>query len=237
MNALEHIGTSGLVLITGHYGCGKTNLTLNIALQAKERRPDLPLVVVDMDIVNPYFRASDSIDLLERAGVEVVTPNFAGTTLDTPSLSPAILRAAERAAAGEALALFDVGGDPEGATALARFSKRLGDIAYQMLYVVNQRRALTAEPADAVALLREIEHNSGLSASGLIGNTHLHSETTASTVLEAIPFEQDAAALAGLPLEFVTAPAAEADAVRESLTIDDAPAILPIERYVRTPWE
>ena len=236
MDALEHIGDNGLVLITGHYGCGKTNLTLNVALQAKEREPERTIIVVDMDIVNPYFRASDSLELLEQAGIEVVAPNFAGTTLDTPSLSPGILRAAERAAAGEALALFDVGGDPEGATALARFAKRLGDINYRMFYVVNQRRSLTSDPADAVELMREIEHNSGLRATGIIGNTHLHSETGARTVLDAMPFTRETAKSAMLPLEFITAPEKAADDVRQMLG-ENAPAVLPVRRYVKTPWE
>ncbi len=236
MNALEHIGRSGLVIITGHYGCGKTNLTLNLALLAKQREPEQAVIVVDMDIVNPYFRASDSLELLEQAGVEVVAPNFAGTTLDTPSLSPGILRAAERAGAGEALTLVDVGGDPEGATALARFANRLGDIDYRMLYVVNQRRALTSDPADAIELMREIEHNSGLRATGIIGNTHLHSETDAGTVLDAVPFARETAELAGLPLEFITAPEASVVEVRAALG-ESAPDILPVTRYVKTPWE
>ena len=40
-----------LTVICGHYGCGKTNLTLNLALnKAKEGRQ---VTVVDLDIVNP----------------------------------------------------------------------------------------------------------------------------------------------------------------------------------------
>ena len=44
-------------LICGHYGCGKTNLSLNLALEAAKSGQKVTLV--DMDLVNPYFRSSD----------------------------------------------------------------------------------------------------------------------------------------------------------------------------------
>ena len=48
-------------LICGHYGCGKTNLSLNIALDLARRGEKVSLV--DLDIVNPYFRSSDYREL------------------------------------------------------------------------------------------------------------------------------------------------------------------------------
>ncbi|MCL2818690.1 MAG: P-loop NTPase, partial [Actinomycetia bacterium] len=77
-----------LTLITGHYGVGKTNLTINLALDLREAGQTV--TVVDLDIVNPYFRSSDYTTLLEDAGIEIIAPLFAGTTLDTPTLSAAL---------------------------------------------------------------------------------------------------------------------------------------------------
>ena len=48
---------SSITVICGHYGCGKTNLVLNLAAEAAQR--GRRSVVVDMDVVNPYFRSSD----------------------------------------------------------------------------------------------------------------------------------------------------------------------------------
>ena len=71
------------IVICGHYGSGKTTFAVNLALRlAKEAG----VTLIDLDIVNPYFRSSDYTDLLEQSGVRVVAPNFAGSTLDTPSL-------------------------------------------------------------------------------------------------------------------------------------------------------
>jgi len=45
------------IVVTGHYGCGKTNFTINLALDfVKAGRK---VTVVDMDLINPYFRTSD----------------------------------------------------------------------------------------------------------------------------------------------------------------------------------
>ena len=80
--------THRITIICGHYGCGKTNLALNLALEAAEQGG--PVTVVDLDIVNPYFRSSEYRGLLSSSGVRLIAPVFAGTTLDTPTLPPEI---------------------------------------------------------------------------------------------------------------------------------------------------
>ena len=77
-----------VTVITGHYGVGKTNLAINLALDA--RYAGMEVRVADLDIVNPYFRSSDYRRLLEDAGVQVIAPRYAGTTLDAPAISAAI---------------------------------------------------------------------------------------------------------------------------------------------------
>ena len=236
---------SGIVLITGHYGCGKTNLSINLALELA--RAGKRVSLVDLDIVNPYFRASDSTKLLEEAGVDVVAPNFAGTTLDNPALSPAIMNALELGAAGECIALVDVGGDPDGASALGRFSKRIAASDYQLVYVINQRRLQTRSVAETVELMREIEQISRLRATDIVANTHLGLDTTADIVFDAIPFAAEVAHECGLPLAFVTATRSVADEVKalveEGLPLDgddedclDELEVPPVDIYVKTPW-
>ena len=132
-------------VITGHYGCGKTNLAVNLALDLAEEHGAVSLV--DLDVVNPYFRSSDYTALLESAGVRVIAPTFAGTTLDVPSLSSAVYSVFS----GDGIVLVDAGGDDVGATALGRFARDIGEIDYDMLYVINRYRNLTTTPAEAAA--------------------------------------------------------------------------------------
>ena len=230
-----------VLVITGHYGVGKTNLALNLALDAAAR--GLEVTVVDLDVVNPFFRSSDYRALLDEAGVRTIAPVFAGTNLDGPSLSGTILPAIEQARAGEGrLLIVDAGGDDVGATALGRFARAVAAGPYEMLYVVNRSRNLTQEPAEAAEVLREIEAKSHLRATCVVNNTHLQRDTDAQVVEQGVPFAQAVAQAAGLPLACTTVPAAAARQVADRETTHRAPnedrqTYYPVQVYVRTPWE
>ncbi|BAK44498.1 hypothetical protein [Eggerthella sp. YY7918] len=84
-----------VLIVVGHYGVGKTNLSLNLALDGAARGMDVTLA--DLDVVNPYFRSSDYTTMLEEAGVRMIAPVMAGTTLDSPSLSGQVTTAIEQA--------------------------------------------------------------------------------------------------------------------------------------------
>lgn len=219
-------------LVTGHYGSGKTNLALNLALDSAFAGDAVTLV--DLDIVNPYFRSSDYSAMLAERGVRVISPQFAGTTLDAPSLSSAIYSVFD--SPGDVI--FDVGGDDVGATALGRFARQIEALDYDLLYVVNRYRNLTATAEEAAALLREIESASHLVATAVVNNSHLRDETTLATVLDSMKFARETAGLLGLPLAFTTVPAPLADQIDRTLGAETAISdAYPVQIYVRAPWE
>lgn len=214
-------------MICGHYGCGKTNLTLNLALEAAAAGEDV--TVVDLDVVNPYFRSSEYGGLLEKNGVRLIAPVFAGTTLDTPTLPPEIYSIFDR---GAGRVFLDAGGDDAGVTAMGGFHTQLEEAGYEMLYVVNRYRVLSQTPEEAASLLSEIEAASRLKATGVVNNSHLGVETKLPDLLEALPFAQKAAELTGLPLLYSTAPdfaLQEGEALPEGFR--------PVKRYVTFLWE
>lgn len=212
-----------ITVICGHYGCGKTNLALNLALEAADAGGRVTLA--DLDVVNPYFRSYEYQKLLEDKGVRVIAPVFAGTTLDTPTLSPALFSLFE-AEAGRVF--IDAGGDDVGATALGGLRAQLEQAGYQMIYVVNRYRILTHTALEAAALLREIESACRLRATGIVNNSHLGVETTCQSLQEALPFAQETAAITNLPLLYSTAP---------DFVSPLPPGFRPIKRYVRFAWE
>ena len=226
-------------VVNGHYGCGKTNLSINLALDLTARYSQVTLV--DLDVVNPYFRSSDYTAMLERHGVCVIAPTFAGTTLDTPVLSPAIASAFE----SDGAVILDVGGDDAGATALGRYSKDIAPLDYDLLYVINRYRSLTTTPEEAAALLAEIEGAAHLKATGVVNNSHRRSETTADTVRDSLEFARETARLLGLPLRFTTVPVALASELSASGAAGDGGQdsasfienAYPVQIHVRTPWE
>ncbi len=215
-----------LTIVCGHYGTGKTNLSINLAVQCAREGKDV--VLVDLDIVNPYFRSSDYAEVLREENVRVVGPVFANTNTDTPSLPPEM---------GSVLAdesktvIVDVGGDDVGATALGRYRETIERRGYDMLYVINRYRSMTTTPDEAAEILVEIEAACGLKASSIVNNSHLKQLTTAETILDSVNFADCTAKMLGLPISFTTAPRSVSDA------LNNIPNVYPIDIYVRTPWE
>ncbi|ADU25822.1 ParA family protein [Ethanoligenens harbinense] len=217
---------SRLQIITGHYGSGKTTFAVNLAME--NARAGRKTCLVDMDIVNPYFRAADSKGPLEAAGVRVIRPIYAGTNLDLPALP------------GELAAVFDdtsytvvldVGGDDAGAAALGAYAHRILAADYAHLYVFNARRPLTSTPEEAVQILREIEAVSRVPATGLVNNTNLGNETDTDVPAASAAFAEQTAALTGLPLIYTGVRQELADAARSRL-----PSVYPLTMWVVPPW-
>ena len=216
---------SSITVICGHYGCGKTNLVLNLAAEAAQR--GRRSVVVDMDVVNPYFRSSDYSALLKKLGVELIAPVFANTTLDTPVLPPEIFSIFNMENAD---IFIDAGGDDVGATALGQLHRQIETAGYEMLYVVNRYRVLSTKPEETLPLLREIETASHLKATAIVNNSNLAVQTDMQPVLNAVPFAKKAAAVCPLPLHYSTVP----DFAVENTLPEGFKAV---KRYVRFVWE
>ena len=213
-----------VTVVCGHYGTGKTNLSINLALdEAAEGRN---VTLIDMDVVNPYFRSSDYADILTKKGVRVLGPNFANSNLDTPSLPAAI---SDAVLDGEKV-IIDVGGDDAGATALGVYRKQLCQADPDVIYVINRYRSQTTTPEEAVDILREIENAAHIRATCLANNSHLKQLTNEDTILESMPFAEKVSELTGLPLRFTTTP------VGVDL-LNKIPNMYQLSVYVRTPWE
>ena len=229
---------SGVVVVCGHYGVGKTAFSLALARDAVAGGKKATLV--DLDVVNPYFRSSDERAELEGAGVDVVSPVYAGAScnIDMPALTGATAPAIERAQADAGrLVVIDVGGDAAGASALGRFASVIARGDYRMLYVVNRFRALTQTPEEALGILRDIEGACRLRATGIVDNSHLMGDTTAACIEEGARFAGDVARLAGLPLLAHVVAERFAAAGEEALArAGDTACLYAIAPYRQTPW-
>lgn len=227
-----------VVVVTGHYGTGKTNFALNLAFDAAASGRQVALA--DLDVVNPYFRSSDYAADLEAKGIDVISPVLAGTSLDTPSISgrlDAAIDAAYAEAADRTL-VIDAGGDDVGATALGRFAPRIAGGPYAMLYLVNRYRNLTQHASEAVDVLQAIEGACGLAATALVNNSHLKDATDEATVRDALPFGCEVARMSGVPLACVTAPILGDVPNNAALTdLYGLCGFYPVRVYVKTPWE
>ena len=189
-----------ILLLSGHYGSGKTNIALNLAFHLKKTHERV--TIADVDIVNPYFRTSDSRKALEHAGIRLICSEFAGSNVDLPALPADIY--AVTADAGQA-AIIDVGGDDRGALALGRLRDGiLAEDNYEMLLVINRFRPLTKTAALTVEVMREIEAAGGIPFTAIVNNSNLGPETTAEDVLNSIDYANEVCELTGLPLKMTT---------------------------------
>ena len=83
-----------LTLFAGHYGSGKTELAVSLALSlAKQQEKAYPrLALVDLDVANPYFRSREQQELLRAHGVQVYSDTFGGSmTAELPALTAALV--------------------------------------------------------------------------------------------------------------------------------------------------
>lgn len=199
MNAFLRLIRDGprKIAITGHFGCGKTELAVSLAMAlAGEPRPGERLALCDLDIENPYFRSRERQDALAGAGVRVYSDPFEGRNGSELQLITAAIRAPLEDSACRVLC--DCGGDKAGAMILNQFRKYF-QRDYRLLCVVNPNRPGTDTPEKAVDQLRAIEGATGLAVTGLVANGHLLRDTTAELVREGWRFTERVAAMTGVP--------------------------------------
>lgn len=215
-------------IITGHYGSGKTEFAVNYAFALASSGKKT--AIVDLDIVNPYFRSREIEPEFDKKGIKVISSSIKGLAGDLPALSPEIFTAFQNKSYE---VVFDVGGDKVGATALGRFHTYLDEEPYDMMIVINANRHQTSTVDDAIRYIRSIEEGSRQKATCIVNNTHLCGETTIDEILKGQELCEKVSKTLSLPLKYV--------AVERSL-VDKMPKdiqgeIFPIDIYMKKPWE
>lgn len=199
-----------ITLLCGHYGSGKTNIAVNMALELRSRYERV--AVADLDIVNPYFRTKDSAEDFTRAGIRLIVSDYANTNLDIPALPQDMYALVDDR---ELHCIVDVGGDDRGAYALGRLSPAIREEnRYDMLLVVNRFRPLTPDADSVLEVMREIETAASLSFTGIVNNSNLGPETTPEDVLSSLPFAREIAEKSGLPVVLTCAEERVAEALK-----------------------
>jgi hypothetical protein len=213
-----------VTLVAGHYGSGKTNIAVNMAIELSSQRDRV--AIADLDIVNPYYRTLDSRAELEAAGVKLIVSPYANSNLDIPALPQEMYAIIDDQGLS---CVIDVGGDDSGAVALGRLAPKLREEDdYDMFLIANRFRPLTRTAAEVAQVRYEIEAASGLKFTGVINNSNLGADTTAETVLSSLQFGSECAEATGLPLVATTVEASLYDALK-----DQVPDLFPMKLQKR----
>lgn len=185
-------------IYAGNYGSGKTELSLNTALDLAQYGPT---ALCDLDIVNPYFRSAEHGDLMKENSIRLIAPPFANTAVDVPALSAEV-----RSAFEYDYAVFDAGGDPVGASAIGTYHDSFEKIrsVLHFYYVINARRPFQSTAEEAAEMLRQIEANARLTIDGLVNNTNLARESTPEDLRYGQERCEEISRLTGIPVVFAS---------------------------------
>ncbi len=220
---------TGIVVIVGNYGSGKTEVSINLAVNRK--RAGIDVRVADLDLVNPYFRTREARARLSELGIDVVVPPEKYLQADLPILSPVIAGMIRRPSQ---LTLIDAGGNDVGATVLATLADSFRDKRVHMLQIVNPFRPFTDTISGCLKMRDDIEKASKMTVSGIVGNANLIDETSIEDIYKGYDFVKALSDESRLPLEFITVAIEllpEIDVERFSCPV------LPIERQLVPPWK
>lgn len=184
-----------ITVISGHYGSGKTEVSLNLAILNKVD------MLIDLDIVNPYFRSREAEDKLEELNIEVVSSPLGNSPgSDLPYLSARIYAPFHNE---NIKAIIDLGGDDVGAKVFRQFGDfNLDDVDH--LFVVNVFRDRTSTKEGIIKTVKEIEGSSGLKVKGLINNSNLLRDTTIEDLIYGEQIIKEAAKELNLEIIYTT---------------------------------
>ena len=187
-------------VLIGNYGSGKTELALNFAFKAAEagRRTEL----LDLDMVNTYFRLTERGRMTQMKEIRLVAPNFACAGIETLSLPAEV---ASAFAMEWDTVIFDVGGDAVGATAVARYHQDFMELepgALEVLNVVNIRRPLAGSVERIIKLQEEMQIHSRLKITGMINNTNLAQVTTDAELRDGYEMLKEVSERTGVPVAY-----------------------------------
>jgi hypothetical protein len=218
-----------LNIICGAYGSGKTEFAIAYALDIQKKN-QIKVGLVDLDIVNPYFRSRDiAVDLSEK-GLTVVSTESGLEHSDIPSLSPRIFSLLQD---HTYQVVFDVGGDPAGARALGRFHPYFETGFYEMLIVVNPFRPDTRNIAETMNLITAVEGTSRLKVTGIVSNINLGPDTTLEIWQEGLKFIIELGERLALPIVYHMVE--ESFFTRHQTDLKDYP-VFPVTLRMQPPW-
>ena len=163
-------------IVTGHYGSGKTEFAISLALKIQHEIK----AVIDLDIVNPYFRSREQRKLLESNGISIYGSVYKEEiTAELPALGANIRAPLEN---NDCKVIIDLGGNDTGALILNQFAKYFTPVDTTVLIVVNTNRPETSTEDGIINHISAIENITNLTLSYIINNTHMLRETTAKDI-------------------------------------------------------
>ena len=234
---LNELNDKRIRIITGHTGSGKTEFAINYAIKLKTLQ-DKPIAIVDLDIINVYFRSRQREQFLEKYGIEVISSSLGNNSiLDLPALSANINKPLNNKNYN---VIIDLGGDTNGARVIRRFidsiKRNKKDKEYDMFYVTNFNRPQTQNFEETIEHIKSIEQASELKVTSLVSNTHLLRETKKSDIVRGHSLSKKVSKALNVPVRYICYLKNMKDNPRKLLNREASEQLFPIELNMREDW-
>jgi len=216
-------------IFVGGFGSGKTEIAINYSFQLREKYKQV--AIVDLDIVNPYFRTREVRDNLELQEIRLIAPKKEMVYADLPQISPEIKGMLQNI---HYYVVLDVGGDDVGSVVLGSFSSILQGLDYEMSMVVNVYRPFTQEIAQILQLAKELEKSSRLKLTSIISNPNLQELTDKGTIIKGHKLIEQVARELKLPIRFLCI---EKSLAPEIKNMNFNHPIFYLTRFMKLPWK
>ena len=211
-------------VLIGNYGSGKSELALNFAMQAAARGDRTELI--DLDMVNTYFRLTERGKMVEQKEIRLVSPNYACSGIETLSL-PA-----------EVASAFVLEWDT---VVLGRYHQDFVDLepgSLEVLNVVNIRRPLSGTVEKLIRLQEGMQAHSRLQITGMINNANLATETSVEELRDGYKMLKEVSDKTGIPVAYTTG---KKDLLEQFLAEGHDPKYIgkpiPIDVYMHRDWD
>jgi len=216
-----------VTIISGHYGTGKTEFAVNLVFAMARDGRDVSLV--DLDIINPYFRSFERRREMEKAGITVHVTSNEGQA-DIPSLPGSIMSVFMNK---DQQSVIDLGGDPAGARILGYYRPQLEETDFDFWFVINHNRPETSTLENVVHYFELTQMMSQQKITGIVNNTHLGRETGIEDIVKGDAFAAETAKKLGLPLICTTGERKFQKELEGKLK----GSFFPLDIYMIKPWE
>lgn len=214
-------------IVTGHYGSGKTEFSLNLAKKLKQEYDKVS--VVDLDVINLYFRSREKEEELNRMGIKLYASSIRASAVDIPAVAADVVAPIQD---DECQVIMDIGGNAAGARTIGRYKEMLLEKGCDHYFVLNCNRPETDTLEKALLFMEEIEFKSGIRITGLVNTSHMLKSTTAEDVIKGNILCQEVSAKTSVPIIYNVA----LEEVAEELKGKVEGEILPISLFMREEW-
>ena len=220
------VDAARLTVTVGHFGSGRTEFSVNLALALGAAGH--PFALADLDIVDPYFCARECKSQIEAEGGRLIASSNACFNADVPALPPEVMTLFDDP---KLYSVLDIGGDAAGARVLVRYRQQMMNRCARVLCVINANRPFTDAPEKAAAYVKSIEATMGVSISGLVNNTHMCEQTQTKDILHGAELITEVSSLTGKPVVCHCVPQ---EYIQKLPLLHP---IFPMRLYLKKPWQ